>query len=139
MQTLTKLSPKALAYYINARRWKAHLDFFNVEVVFLNRIMEEHFLQLSAKEHKKIIIPLGSKLSVLMNEKYQVEGLLDQQLNKLELLAEDLLKENPEDLATKQAYLEYHVIDLIHEYRLIKSGLYHIVGVLLDERKLLQC
>ncbi|MCX2452415.1 hypothetical protein OQX61_14160 [Pedobacter sp. PLR] len=137
MKSLTRLPAKALEYYINARRWKTHLDFFNMEVVFLNRIMEEHFLQLAGDNHKKKITPLGSKLSVLMNEKYHVDGLLDQQLKKLELLAEGLLRESPEELAGKQAHLEYHIIDLIHEYREVKRELYTIVEVVLNERKLL--
>ncbi len=137
MKSLTKLPAKALEYYINARRWKTHLDFFNIEVVFLNRIMEEHFLQLAGDNYKKKMTSLGSKLLVLMNEKYHVDGLLEQQLKKLELLAEGLPKESPDELAGKQAHLECHIIDLIHEYREVKRELYAIVEVVLNERKLL--
>jgi len=137
METLTKLSARSLEYYINARRWKTDLDFFNVEVVFLNRLMEEHFLQLAGEDRIKKLTQLGNKLSELVNEKHQIKELLDHQLRDLELLAEDLLIEGQEGLAGKQAHLEYQMIDLLHEFREIKREVYAIMEAVLDERKLL--
>lgn len=137
MDTLSKLPARALEYYINVRRWKTHLEFFNLEVVFLNRLMEEHFLQLSGKDHIKKLTQLGSKLSVLVNEKHHIVGLLDQQLRNLELLAEDLISEGLDELSEKQADLECRMTDLIHQYREVKRELYVIVEEILDERKLL--
>jgi hypothetical protein len=137
METLTKLPARALEYYINVRRWKTYLEFFNLEVVFLNRLMEEHFLQLSGEDHIKKLTQLGSKLSVLVNEKHHIVGLLDLQLRNLELLAEDLLSEGLGELSEKQADLECRMTDLIHQYREVKKELYVIVEEILDERKLL--
>ncbi|WP_222538241.1 hypothetical protein [Pedobacter polysacchareus] len=137
METLTKLPERALEYYINVRRWKTYLDFFNLEVVFLNRLMEEHFLQLSGEQRIKKLTQLGSKLSALVNEKHRIKGLLDQHLKNLELLAEDLLHVSLDELSEKQADLECRMTDLIHQYREVKRELYLIVEEILDERKLL--
>ncbi|MBB2147534.1 hypothetical protein [Pedobacter gandavensis] len=137
METLTKLPPRFLEYYINVRRWKTELDFFNTEVVFLNRLMEEHFLQLIAEDRILKLKQLGNKLAVLMKEKHQIKEVLDFQLKEIELLAEGLLKEKTAMLEGKQAHLEYQMIDLIHEYREVKRELYVFMEVVLDERRLL--
>lgn len=137
METLTKLPARALEYYINARRWKTHLDFFNVEVVFLNRLIEEHFLQLSGQDGIKKLALLGHKLGALVNEKHHIKGLLDQQLKNLELLAEGLFSEGLSKLSQEQADLEFHMTDLIHQYREVKRDLYVIMEDILNERKLL--
>ncbi|MNY63805.1 hypothetical protein D3C86_2008210 [compost metagenome] len=76
-------------------------------------------------------------MSVLVNEKHHIVGLLDQQLRNLELLAEDLLSEGLNELSEKQADLECRMTDLIHQYREVKRELYVIVEEILDERKLL--
>ncbi|WP_316818251.1 hypothetical protein [Pedobacter nyackensis] len=136
METLSKLPARALEYYINVRRWKTHLEFFNLEVVFLNRLIKEHFLQSSGEDRINRLTELGSKLSILVNEKHHIIGLLDQQLRNLELLAEDLLSEGLDELSEKQADLECRMTDLIHQYREVKKELYNIIEGILDDRKL---
>lgn len=137
MKSLTKLPPRFLEFYISARRWKTELDFFNVEVVFLNRLIEEHFLQLVGEDRFFKLKQIGGKLSVIMTEKHQLKALLDDQLNGLELLAEGVFEEKTTLLEGKQAHLDYQMIDLIHEYREVKRELYAFLEIVLDERRLL--
>jgi len=137
METLTRLSARSLEYYINARRWNTDLEFFKDEIDFLNNLLKEHFLRLAGTKRNAEISCLLGKLNELVNEKHQVKELLDHQLKDLELLAEDLLFEDKEAFAGKQAHLEYLVIDLIHEYRKIKSGVFVIVNQILAEKELL--
>lgn len=137
MEKLSQLSSRSLEYYINASRWKNELDFFSIEVHFLNRLMEEHFLQLAGQDRLQKMIPLGNKLSSLMNEKYQVKDLLNRQLHDLELKAEGLLNELPEELVAKQANLQNRMMNLLRDYREVKMDLYALTEAILDDRKLL--
>lgn len=127
METLTKLSARSLEYYINAGRWENELDFFNLEVLFMTRLVEDHFLQLAGEDRVRKLTQLGSKLSDLMNEKHRVKESLTHQLRDLELMAQDLLNEIQEELAGKQAHLEYQMMNLIHDYRAVKTELYAIL------------
>lgn len=137
MEKLSQLSARSLEYYINATRWKNELDFFSIEVHFLNRLMEEHFLQLAGQDRLRKMIPLGHKLSSLMNEKHRVIDLLNRQLRDLELQAEGLLNELAEELAAKQADLQNRLMNLLRDYREVKRDLYALTEAILDERKLL--
>lgn len=137
MGTLTNLPPRFQEYYINVRRWKTDLDFYNVEVVFLSRLMEECFLQMVGDDRRYILKQLGDKLSVLINEKHQISNLLDLQLENLVLFAEHLANENQLMITKTQSNLEYEMIDLIHQYREVKREVYFFMQLLLDESRLL--
>ena len=135
METLSKLSARALEYYITSRRWKSDLYFSNLEITFLNRLLDEHFQGLVVPEVQDKLKQLGIRLSVLVSEEHQIKELLDLQLENLEQLAKDSLDEHTEELAEKRAHLEYLMIDWIHEYRVIKEEIFLVIGAYLDSKQ----
>jgi len=136
METLSKLSARALEYYITSRRWKSDLYFSNLEITFLNRLLDEHFHELVDAGIKARLKELGKRLSDVVSEEQQIKELLEQQIEKLEQLAKDGSDEHTEELAGKQAHLEYLMMDWIHEYRVIKEELFLVLGGYLDTRRL---
>ncbi|AMP97543.1 hypothetical protein AY601_0591 [Pedobacter cryoconitis] len=137
METLIKLSARSLEYYINAKRWNADLEFYKDEIDFLNKLLKEKFSHLTNTKRSIVVIHLIDKLAEVVNEKHQVKELLDNQLKDLELLAEDLLIENKETIAGKQAHLEYLIRDLVNEYREIKKSIFVLLDQILTEDRLI--
>jgi DNA gyrase/topoisomerase IV subunit A len=135
METLSKLSARALEYYITSRRWKSDLYFSNLEITFLNRLLDEHFHELVDTDVKAKLKQLGNRLSVLVSEELQIKELLELQLENLEQLAKESLDEHTEELAGKQAHLEYLMMDWIHEYRVIKEEFFFVIGAYLDSKR----
>lgn len=136
METLSKLSARALEYYINSRRWKSDLYFSNLEITFWNRLLDEHFHELVDVGIKVKLKQLSKRLSVLVTEEQQIKELLKQQLENLEQLAKDVSDEHTEELAGKHAHLEYLMMDWIHEYRVIKEELFLVLEGYLDTQRL---
>lgn len=135
METLSKLSARALEYYINSRRWKSDLHFSNLEITFLNRLLDEHFHELVNAGTKAKLKQLGKRLSVLVSEEHQIKELLELQLENLEQLAKDVSDEHTEEIAGKHAHLEYLMMDWIHEYRVIKEEIFLVLGGYLDTQR----
>lgn len=127
METLTKLSARSLEYYINARRWQSELDFFELEVDFLNKLIKECCGKNPDKVQLDQLLEDRAKLSELINEKHQIRELLDQQLKILELLAQGLQAENIEELTGKHASLDSLMMDWVSEYRKLKKDLFKTI------------
>lgn len=134
METLTKLSARSLEYYINARRWKSDLYFFDLEIDFLNKLMDR-YIKGNADVHQiNDLRGYHEKLSQLTNEKHQIRELVDQQLKDLELLAQDTSIENIEKLSGKHAHLDCLMVDWIHEYRKLKMAFFVTVNEVLENK-----
>jgi len=127
METLTKLSARSLEYYINARRWKADLDFFKVEIVFFNWLISSHFMKFIDAVQQERLQKLQDKLAMIRKEKAQIKDLLNEQLKTLELLAEEPFVISNENLTNSQSQLEYLMTDISREYREVKTYLFKVL------------
>lgn len=135
MRTLARLSAGALEYYINVRRWKTDLDFINTEINFLKQLVDD-LKVLMPNSAPVLTNPKGLvKLANLVKDKNRVAKLLDSQLTELELLADNLLKEDKHVLNGKQVHLSYQVSDLFHEFRETKRTLFTLVEEALEQQK----
>ncbi len=107
-----------MRYYINIRRLKTELDFFDTDVGFFAR---------SVNDLEAFLPSLGSmvneqmtrKASVSISDKNKMMKLISTQLTDPNPFAEDLLSKNQQELAKAQA-LGYPVHDLVQEFRQIK-------------------
>lgn len=126
---------RTLESYINIRRWNSELNFFDTELAFFKRLardLEKLLPGLDVILHQQTAL----KISGLITDKNKVLQLLNSQLTDLELLAEGLLTENKEEMAAKQAQLEYQVHHLVHELREIKTVFFSTVEQVLNKQKL---
>ncbi len=133
MEKLSKLSAKYLTYYVHARRWKSELDFFTIEVGFYMHVFSEELIKWIKSDQLETLKQQLIKLTELINEKHKISELLENQLQDLELMAENMLLKSEEEIAKEQVNLEYLMNDLVHEFRetkkiLFKSIEYIIAG-----------
>jgi hypothetical protein len=124
METLTTLSARSLQYYIVTRRWSTELEFSRVEKAFLEALINE-LLPEPGNSPNDLGLNLSiSKLQALEADLVKAEISVSEQLEKLELIAENKFPELKETLAAEQACLEYKMLDLVHEFRNVKTELF---------------
>jgi hypothetical protein len=125
MQTEPTISARSLQYYVIAQRWLSDLEFFKIETSYLHRLMDDYIIRLQDDDHIQKLIATGKSLKKL--EEMEVNNLLSDQIRKLELMAEDIIPEDPESLAAKQVQLEYFMTNLTREFRKVKQELFRLV------------
>lgn len=124
METLTALSARSLQYYIVARRWSTELEFSRVEKNFLEALINELLFEPGNSPNDLSLNLSISKLQALEADLVKAETSVSEQLEKLELIAENKFPELKETLAAEQACLEYKMLDLVHEFRNVKTELF---------------
>lgn len=124
METLTTLSARSLQYYIVARRWSTELEFSRLEKAFLEALINELLVEPSNSPDDLNLNFSMSKLQALDTDFVKAETSVSEQLEKLELIAENKFPELRETLAAEQACLEYLMLDLVHEFRNVKTELF---------------
>jgi hypothetical protein len=125
METTTAMSARSLQYYVIARRWLSDLEFFKIETSFLHRLLDSNISRLKDNNHIDKLITTGKTLQKL--EQMEVDDLLNKQIKQLELMAEDIIPEDTEALASTQVQLEYFMTNLTREFRLIKQELFNLI------------
>lgn len=125
METTTDMSARSLQYYVIARRWLSDLEFFKIETSFLHRLLDSNISRLKDNNHIDKLITTGKTLQKL--EQMEVDDLLNKQIKQLELMAEDIIPEDTEALASTQVQLEYFMTNLTREFRLIKQELFNLI------------
>jgi hypothetical protein len=125
MKTTTAMSARSLQYYVIARRWLSDLEFFKIETSFLHRLMDSNISRLQDDDHIDKLITTGKSLRKL--EQMEVDDLLKNQITQLELMAEDIIPEDTEALASTQVQLEYFMTNLTREFRLVKQELFSLI------------
>ena len=121
------MSARSLQYYVISRKWASDLEFYKIETAFFHRLIEDHFISLSAPEHINELKSIGKKLLMLEVELSTADKLLTWQLHNLELMAEDVIGEDAEALASKQVQLEYLINNITRQFREIKKVLFDLV------------
>ncbi|WP_295711954.1 hypothetical protein [Mucilaginibacter sp.] len=135
METTTAMSARSLQYYVIARRWLSDLEFFKIETSFLHRLLDSNISRLKDNNHIDKLITTGKTLQKL--EQMEVDDLLNKQIKQLELMAEDIIPEDTEALASTQVQLEYFMTNLTREFRLIKQELFNLILDVEHEDKLI--
>jgi len=135
METLTTLSARSLQYYIVARRWSTELEFSRLEKAFLEALINEWLVEPSNSPHDLNLNFSMSKLQALDADFVKAETSVSEQLEKLELIAENKFPEQQETLAAEQACLEYMMLDLVHEFRDVKTELFAKIKIKLKSNR----
>lgn len=124
-------------YYVNARRWLSDLEFFQIEVSFLQGLLADYFIRLTDdRDDCKKLKDLEAKLFKLEKDigKYSL-----QVHDHLHLVAQQA--EHPagqeESLAARQVTLDAGVPELTARYRAAKKELFVLVGEIVRENKFL--
>jgi SMC interacting uncharacterized protein involved in chromosome segregation len=135
METATTLSSRSLQYYVIARHWASDLEFFKTETAFFHRLLDDYIVYLSSVNYAGKLKIVGEKLLKLEEEERQTDKLLTDQIKHLELMAEDVIPEDAESLATQQIQLEHLTTNLMREYRNIKKQLFVLVESAMGKNK----
>lgn len=135
MQILPTISARSLQFYVIARHWAADLEFFQTEAAFFDRLLNEHFMVLANSAHVSRVSNLIKKMTTLNADERHADKLLTEQIEQLELMAEDVIPEDTDQLAQKQIYLENLISTITHEYRQVKKDLFTLVEELMQDHK----
>lgn len=137
MLTAHNLSSRSLQYYAIARKWVSDLEFFRIETTFLHRLLEDHYLRLSAPAYIEKLGDIATQLIELDINNQRAETMVQQQLKYLELMAEDIIPESADELTGTQIQLEQLVASITAGFRATKKQLFDAVTVILNVRKIL--
>lgn len=137
MESAARISARSLQYYVVGTHWASDLEFFRIETLFLHRLLDDYFVRLLGGGHLKELSRTGNKLLTLEKNEVSVSKSLTEQLKQLELMAEDIIPEDTEELAGRQAKLENEVANITNQYREIKKELFELVENAMHGRKLI--
>ncbi|MGZ3755948.1 MAG: hypothetical protein ACXVAY_10765 [Mucilaginibacter sp.] len=124
-------------YRVNNKRWVSDLDFFKIEMVFLQRLVNEHFNNLIRYSHIEILKYIYTQLIKINKEINQLSDLLSEQIIKLESIKAKNATVDIKELALTQARLDLQVNTLIKTYRGIKMELFTVVEDVIHENQFL--
>lgn len=125
METLLPVSSRSLQYYVIAERWSSDLEFFRLETDFLRQLLDRYISRLQDGEHLHKLVKAAKDLADL--QKLEVDGLLAGQLTQLELMAEDVIPEDADALASAQMKLEQFMTGLTQKFRALKQEIFQLV------------
>ena len=135
MEALNSLSTRSLQYFVIAKKWSSDLEFYNIEIKFLRSLLENNYFIIQNNGEKDTLKRINKDLTLLDEEKSQLEQALDEQIKQLELMSEDVIPEDATQVAGKQIRLEYMVTDLFSEYKDLKREIFYLVQEALAQNK----
>jgi len=127
MNTMNAISARSLQYYVIAHKWNSDLEFYKIETAFFHRLIEDHFIGLSAPAFIDELKAVGKKLLRLDIEISGADKMLTGQLKQIELMAEDIVDEDAEALAGAQVQLEYLINSITLQFRETKTMLFNLI------------
>ncbi|MBS1524920.1 MAG: hypothetical protein JST19_04685 [Bacteroidetes bacterium] len=127
METLNALSSRALQYTVIAHKWASDLEFYKFEIEFLRKLLDHHFFTTRDSANRQNIISINSELLKLEADKSQFERSLNEQIKKLELMAEDVIPEDATALSGKQIKLEHMMTAFFARYRELKKQIFDLL------------
>ncbi|MBB3056376.1 hypothetical protein [Mucilaginibacter gotjawali] len=137
MESAANISSRSLQYYVIDRHWASDLEFFRIETAFLHRLLEDHFIPLCNQAHIAELTHAGMRLYNLEKEETVADKLLLDQLKHLELMAEDIIPEDADNLASNQVRLEGMVTKLMADYRNTKKEIFTLISGISHQNKLI--
>jgi hypothetical protein len=136
MSSLNSTSPAYIQYHTIAKHWKSDIDFFEIEMVFLHHLLNNHFILLSGPAYIDVLQTVGEKFSQLEKDKNNTDTDLIDYIKVLEGQTENLGDGHGESLAIKHKQMEYSMHHLTSAYRKLKQELFSLVIDLIQDRKL---
>ena len=133
MESELSISARSLQFYMIGKHWASDLEFFRIETAFLHRLMSSNITRLINEAAIRDITHAGATLHDLEKEEALMNQLLDSQLTKLELIAEDVIPEDMEEIWEKHIELENRVAHLTNSYRQVKKEIFGLVESLMRE------
>lgn len=125
METMPPISSRSLQYYVIAKKWSSDLEFFRLETGFLRKLLDRYIVRLQDEAHIQQLVHASRSLQEL--EETKIDSLLSAQLTQLELMAEDVIPEDTEALASVQVKLENLMSELTRCYRAVKQEIFRLV------------
>ena len=107
------------------KRWSSDLEFFRLETDFLRQLLDRYISRLQDVEHLHKLVKAAKDLADL--QKLEVDELLAGQLTQLELMAEDVIPEDADALASSQMKLEQFITGLTQKFRALKQEIFQLV------------
>jgi len=136
METLNAMSARSIQYYVISRKWSSDLSFYKIETAFLHRLIEDHFIMLSAPENIDALKTAGKKLLRLEVEISNADKVLADQIKQIELMTEDIIIEDAEALAVTQVQLEKMIGEITCQFRELKINLFELVEHVMKNRNI---
>ncbi|MGN6179308.1 MAG: hypothetical protein ACTHNW_09010 [Mucilaginibacter sp.] len=136
METLNAMSLRSIQYYVISHKWSSDLNFYKIETAFFHRLIEDHFIRLSAPENIDALKSAGKKLLYLEVEISNADRLLSDQIKQIELMTEDVLIEDAETLAVTQIKLEKIIGDITRQFREVKINLFDLVKRVVKDKNI---
>ena len=137
MKINNPLSARVLYYYVNTRRWLSDLEFFQIEVSFLQGLLSDYFIRLTDdSDYCKKLKGLETKLFKLEKNIGKLNVQLHNHMHLIEQEARHSL-EQEEALAARQVELDVIMPGLTKSYRDTKYELFNLVGTIIRENKFL--
>lgn len=137
MEIIKSLSERSQQYYIIAKHWLSDLEFLTFETEFLHKLMENCSITLSQKGYLDKLISAKQLLCKMEVEKNHVHIMVEHQIKKLELMAENIIPDASDELAENQLLIENFMTTVIKQYRYIKRDVYTIIEKGMPENKVL--
>lgn len=127
MEILINRPSRSLQYFAIAKSWSSDLDFHQTELVFLNQLLEDYFISLSAPHYIKKLTQIKADLYLVKEQARKTGELLNQQISLLEMMSDDVIPEDVQSLEAKQIRLEYWMNDLDKAFRTAKILLFRLI------------
>jgi DNA repair ATPase RecN len=137
METQSPISPRVIYYYVNTRRWLSDLEFFQVEVSFLQGLLIDYFIRLTDdSDDLKKLKKLETKLFNLEKDIGKFSLQLHEHIHLIAQVAGQSTAQE-EALAARQVQLDALIPELTRNYRTTKKELFAFVGGTIRENKFL--
>ncbi|HMI02265.1 MAG TPA: hypothetical protein VK541_07275 [Pedobacter sp.] len=132
METLINRPSRSLQYFAIAKQWSLDLDFHRTELVFLNRLLDDYFIRLSAPHYIEKLKGNKKDLCIVEEQGRKTEELLSLQIVFLEMMSDDVIPEDVQSLEAKQINLEYLMNDINRAFRKTKKVLFRMIEELVQ-------
>jgi hypothetical protein len=136
MEDQQSLLRRMQQYSVSNNRWVSDFDFFKIEVVFLQNLLDEYFNNIIRYSHIENLKYICTQLIKINNDIHQLSGLLSEQIIQLEL-TEIEVTSDAEELTVGQAHLNFLVNNFISTYRGVKTELFVLVEDVIRENQCL--
>jgi hypothetical protein len=136
MEDQQSLLRRMQQYSVSNNRWVSDFDFFKIEVVFLQNLLDEYFNNIIRYSHIENLKYICTQLIKINNDIHQLSGLLSEQIIQLEL-TEIEVTSDAEELTVGQAHLNFLINNFISTYRGVKTELFVLVEDVIRENQCL--
>ena len=137
MEDQQSLSTCVQQYNHHNNRWVSDLDFFKIEVVFLEHLVDEYFNNLIRYSHIESLKYIHTQLIKLDNDIHQLSGLLGEHIVQPESIINKDATSDIQELKLAHAHLHILINNFTNTYRGVKKELFELVEDVIRENQFL--